>query len=316
MTRPDRLERGLWWDEAWTLVHGCTPVSPACLHCWSATASAMRASNPNPKVAAANVGLTERRGGCPTFTGCIRLQEHALRKPLGLKRPRTYAVWNDLFHPDVPARFVHAAYTIMAACRQHTFIVLTKRPERLIPVLYHEGAEGPPFALGDALPNVWHLTTIEVQNVAAARLAHLLALRDLGPWPVLGISAEPLLGPLRDLPTGLDWIIVGGETGPHARPMHPWWPLDLAAEAARQKIPFFFKSWGEYLPDLAKNTAGVTVAVGRDRDVRTDLFPDRFPMVPTRRVPRPWRYLLGGRIRREMPKAAEAEAALLELETP
>ena len=129
MTAPARIAKGLYWDEAWSLVSGCTHVSPGCDHCWSATETHMRANNPNEKVKARNEGLTEQG----SFNGQVRLNYDFLDKPLRKRKPTVYAVWNDLFHEDVPDEFRDQAFAVILACHiwnnvpEHKFLILTKR---------------------------------------------------------------------------------------------------------------------------------------------------------------------------------------------
>ena len=142
MTDVSRISKGMYWDRAWSLASGCTHVSPGCDNCWSAKETHMRASNPNEKVRARNQGLTEK--GC--FNGQIRLNHEFLDKPLRKKKPTVYAVWNDLFHEDVPFEFIDCVFAVMASAGQHTFLVLTKRPGRMYEYMQRVAASGPEAA--------------------------------------------------------------------------------------------------------------------------------------------------------------------------
>ncbi|KKK66235.1 hypothetical protein LCGC14_2966150 [marine sediment metagenome] len=124
----ERVDKGLWWDRAWSLVSGCTPVSEACDHCWSARETHMRAKNPNAKVAGRNRGLTTSAG---KFKGAVRVNEDLLDLPLRTRKRTVWSVWTDLFHEKVPDEFVALTWQMMADCPQHIFIVCTKRPERM-----------------------------------------------------------------------------------------------------------------------------------------------------------------------------------------
>jgi len=212
-----------------------------------------------------------------------------LAEPGRWRKPRRVFVCSmgDPFHKDVSPALILAIYVEMAAAIQHTFIVCTKRPERLVPILY-----GPDSFLTmpclvdnnrDHLPNVWHLTSVENQEAADKRIPELLKLREAsGGWPVLGVSIEPCLGKI-DLTPWLDpvcwsecacckdpdcrrkgfdgrlsvinWVIVGGETGPGARPMHPDWVRAIRDQCQEAGVGFFFKSWGDWLPLVSADEA-------------------------------------------------------------
>jgi len=263
--RESRLAKGLWWDEAWSLVHGCSPVSEGCRHCWAAQASHMRASNPNPAIAARNAGRTEMGPNGPRFNGTVRPDWDALEKPRRRRKPTMYAVWNDLFHRDVPEEFIDSALVVASLCKQHTFLMLTKRADRM--QAHIDGLFTFP------LPNVWLGVTAENQQAADERIPLLLET----PAAVRFVSCEPLLEEVnlvsgewvtacpriawlhgsvgmvsgktlvRETP-GIDWVIVGGETGPGARPMRPAWACDIRNQAVEADVAFFFKSWGAHVP--------------------------------------------------------------------
>ena len=238
---PDRsrIDRGLYWDRSWRVISGCEKVSPACAHCWSERETAMRGKNPNEKIA-------ERYGGgeCTTggkWNGEIRLAtERVLTEPLRVKKPQVWAVWNDLFHKDVPHGFIVSVFSYIEAAPWHTFLVLTKRPDRM---LYHfRGGLSKKFPV---LPNLWLGTTIEGPEALWRRDA----LVDV-PAALRFISFEPLLADVGKVDfTGIGWVIVGGESGPGARPMHPDWARSLREQCLTAQVPFFFKQWGEWAED-------------------------------------------------------------------
>ena len=131
MTHPDRIAKGMYWDRAWSLVGGCSKVSPGCDNCWSEKESHMRSSNPNDKVRSRHEGLTD--GG--QWNGAIRLNSDNLDLPLRVKKPTVWAVWNDLFHEDVPFEYIDRAFAVMSMSQHHVFLLLTKRPERMLKYL-------------------------------------------------------------------------------------------------------------------------------------------------------------------------------------
>lgn len=260
----DRISQGLWWDKAWSLVSGCTPVSPACANCWAAKQTHMWAKNPNPIISDRNSDLTSAEG---QFNGQIRLNHEFLDKPLRIRKPTAWAVWNDLFHEDVPEEFFRQAYEVMRRCPQHIFILLTKRPSIMAQAF--GGYKTWP------LPNVWLGVTAENQQTADERIPILLQI----PAAVRFVSVEPMLGPVnlecvqfdkythmnvlegcgtslrspcQAIPNAtcekLNWVICGGESGPGARPMHPEWVRSLRDQCKEARVPFFFKQWGEWFP--------------------------------------------------------------------
>ncbi len=225
---------GIEWTEAtWNPVAGCTPVSPGCLNCYAARmalrlSNIMHASNGKYREVASRTP-----DGRPVFTGRINLSHEALDLPRRWKRPRLIFVnsMSDLFHEAVPDEFIRDVFDVMESCPIHTFQVLTKRPERLA-------------SLAPSLPwpsNVWVGTSVE-QSGYAARIQHLQAVTSAS---VRFLSCEPLLGPLPSLSLeGIDWVIVGGESGPNSREMAESWVLDIQRQCRRNDVAFFFKQWG------------------------------------------------------------------------
>lgn len=216
----DRIHKGLWWDKPWSLVEGCTPVSPACDHCWLQ-------------------GMNQRFGRA---TEGVRPRADRLEMPLRRKKPTVWAIWSDLCHDAVPRSFIALAFAVMRRCPQHIFIVPTKRTRRMADFIAAQKPLRP-------LPNVILMTTVE-DRPREDRVAELLRCRG---WR-LGLSCEPLLEYISLPPEFLllrdrAWVICGGESGTQARPMHPDWARLLHDQCADAGVPFFFKQWGEYAPE-------------------------------------------------------------------
>jgi protein gp37 len=241
-----------WTDATWNPVVGCEKVgSPGCDHCYAIDV-AHRAMQP------AHVGLTVRRpGDRPDWSGVVRCLPERLDLPLRWRKPRRIFVnsMSDLFHPDVPVAFIADVFAVMAIAEQHTFQVLTKRPQRMAAVLdsdvFRDAMQEAVWArethlfAGFVPANVWLGTSIENQRYAF-RANHL---RD-APAAVRFLSVEPLLGPVELDLTGIDWVILGGESGPGARPMDPAWALSIRDQCQAADVPFFFKQWGEHIQHI------------------------------------------------------------------
>ena len=206
-----------WTDATWNPVTGCTKISPGCKHCYAQT-------------------FAERfRGvpGHPFEQGFdLRLWPERLTLPLAWKKPRRIFVnsMSDLFHKDVPEQFVKRCFDVMLRASHHTFQILTKRPERVV-------------EMASRLPwphNIWIGTSIE--NADYAWRSKVIAQVDAA---IRFLSVEPLLGPIPRLSlTRIDWVIVGGESGPGARPMKQEWVVQIRDRCAVRGVPFFFKQWG------------------------------------------------------------------------
>ena len=206
-----------WTDATWNPVRGCTKVSPGCKHCYAEK-------------------FAERFRGVPDHPFGqgfdLRLVENAIELPLQWRRPRRIFVnsMSDLFHEDVPEPFILRVFDVMRRASHHHFQVLTKRSERMAEI-----ADSLAIA-----PNVWMGVSVENADYTSR-------VRDLArvAADVRFLSVEPLLGPIDDLPLeGIHWVIVGGESGPRARPMSPAWVRSIREQCARARVPFFFKQWG------------------------------------------------------------------------
>lgn len=162
----------------------------------------------------------------------VTLHERMLSAPMGWNKPQMVFVnsMSDLFHEQVPFTFIEKVFKVMRVANQHRYQVLTKRSERLAELA----------ASLSWTPNIWQGVTVENADYAF-RVDHLRQV----PAAVKFLSLEPLLGPIPDLNLdGINWVIVGGESGPGARPMLSEWVLDLRDQCQRARVPFFFKQWG------------------------------------------------------------------------
>lgn len=308
-----------WTDATWNPITGCTLVDDGCRHCYAAhliTSWPAIGNHPSRK------GLARKNAaGESKFTGEVRFNEGWIDQPLRWKKPRRIFVCahGDLFHPSVPDEWIDKVFAVMALASQHTFQVLTKRPERareyltrpagngkqdvrnhiaweaITPVMRawapnwtSEDIDGPHRSRAIQacntwpLPNIWLGTSISDQASADLRITHLLAC----PAAIRFISAEPLLGPVDlteiasqrpdlrasvifDVVSGtggivgtlgkIDWVICGGESGPHARPMHPDWARSLRDQCVAAGVPFLYKQNGEYMDGSHPSRAAVIV---------------------------------------------------------
>ncbi|GAB4346199.1 MAG: phage Gp37/Gp68 family protein [Desulfobulbaceae bacterium] len=206
-----------WTESSWNPVTGCTKISPGCMNCYAERmAKRLKA-----------MGQPNYRNGFE-----VTCHPHMLDLPLKWRKPRTIFVnsMSDLFHDDVPAAFIEEIFTVMNRARRHTFQVLTKRVERM------EGLVG----RFEWSPNIWMGVTVENSDYLY-RIDHLRSV----PAAVRFLSIEPMLGPLPDLDLErIDWVIVGGESGPGARPIKKEWVLEVRDLCVRSGVPFFFKQWG------------------------------------------------------------------------
>ena len=221
-----------WTDATWNPVAGCTPASAGCKNCYAARMALRLMYMPNATGRKYEGTAKRTRGGLPVFTGRINLDRDSLDLPRSWRLPRVIFVnsMSDLFHEDVPLFYIKEIFDVMASCPQHTFQVLTKRARR--------AAE-----LSCELPwprNVWMGTSVEDDRV----IQRVDDLRRV-PAHIRFLSCEPLIGPLKGLSLKeIHWVIVGGESGPGARPMDEQWVLQIKRLCDKHDIPFFFKQWG------------------------------------------------------------------------
>lgn len=218
-----------WTEATWNPVTGCSKVSPGCAHCYAETLSL-------------RFGRSEGPWTLANASRNVRLHPGRLEQPLRWRRPRLIFVnsMSDLFHELVPAEFADEVIAVMELASQHTFQVLTKRPERARDLLVGRAVRPLPR-------NVW--LGVSIENSRFTWRADVL--RE-APASVRFISAEPLLGSLFESGRarqplklgGIDWLIAGGESGPHARPMQVAWARELRDACRAQGVAFFFKQWG------------------------------------------------------------------------
>lgn len=244
MTGKSRIE---WTEHTWNPVIGCTKLSAGCKHCYAETLSRRLQAMGAP-------------GYEQGFT-IVREMTERLRQPLTRKHSTVYFVnsMSDLFHERVSAVFIDMVFAVMREASWHTFQVLTKRAERLAD-----------YASSHQVPdNVWLGVSVENKRHGVPRVAHLRR----SPAKTRFLSVEPLLediGPL-DL-TGIEWVIVGGESGHGARPMKAEWVRGVRAQCESQGVRFFFKQWGAHGVDGTRRTKK---ANGRTLDGRTyDAMPE------------------------------------------
>jgi protein gp37 len=210
-----------WTDATWNPVTGCTKLSPGCKHCYAERLAGRLQAMGNPRYGS-GFGLT--------------LHPDQLGLPIKWRQPRRIFVnsMSDLFHEAIPEYFIREVFSVMARAHWHVFQVLTKRAQRLADLA--SKLEWP--------CNVWQ--GVSVEN--AEYIDRIKYLRTV-PSVVRFLSIEPLIGPMPKLSLrGIHWVIVGGESGPHARPMQPQWAASIRNQCVADGVPFFFKQWGGRTP--------------------------------------------------------------------
>jgi protein gp37 len=265
MIEQNRLDKGLYWQRVFKVNEGCTKCSPACDNCWSETETVMRCKHPNEKIHERAQDVTNYLGDKPTgFGGNILLRHDNIDLPLRVKKPTVFAVWNDLFHRDVTDRFICDAYEVMIKSPQHIFLVLTKRARRMGDFLSPATCFTSP-----SRDNIYHGVTVCNQAEADEKIPHLLQVpgkRFLSIEPMLGaIDFESALQKSNqwcewcggfvdsshdcyDPNMGIHQVLLGGESGAGARPMHPDWVRGVRDQCQAAGVPFYFKQWGEWAP--------------------------------------------------------------------
>jgi protein gp37 len=231
-----------WTDATWNPVRGCSKISPGCVHCYAET-------------------FAERFRGVPghpfEFGFDLRLVPEKLGDPIRWSKPKKIFVnsMSDLFHEEVLDEYIEKVSRVMLAANWHTYQVLTKRADRMATMLQGK------LRTAAKAPHIWWGVSVENRKHGLLRIDRL---RSANP-AVAFLSVEPLLEDLGEFSlSGIHWVIVGGESGPGARPMSPEWVRSVRAQCQKQKVAFFFKQWG-----------GVRKAnTGRELDGRTyDEYP-------------------------------------------
>lgn len=215
-----------WTEETWNPVTGCSKVSAGCANCYAETM-------------ARRLQAMGAQGYDNGFD--LTLLPERLKQPLRKKKPTRFFVnsMSDLFHEDVPDEFLDDVFAVMRQTPQHTYQILTKRAYRL-----------PQYFGSKALPsNIWIGVTVEDRESGIPRIDHLRKVNAA----IRFLSVEPLLQDLGKIDlNGIHWVIVGGESGPNARPMHQGWVLSIKEQCEKYGSAFFFKQWGTWGMDMVK----------------------------------------------------------------
>ena len=249
-----------WADATWNPIYGCTKVSAGCDNCYAVTATARLEGRHPDKFQ----GLT--KGG--EWTNSVQCLSARLEQPARWREEKVIFVnsLSDLFHPGVSYEFICDVLDVMTTQDRHQYLILTKRPRRMLSILkelrreYEDNRARDDWFrdwMNPAASNIFWGVSIESDKYVRRADA-------LRKTPVTNrfLSLEPLLGPLPSLNLdGIDWVIVGGESGPKARPMHPAWARDIRDRCDATGIPFFFKQWGEWVPEALGGRAAGTVLV-------------------------------------------------------
>jgi protein gp37 len=239
MATSSRIE---WTEQTWNPVTGCSKVSPGCVNCY-AEVMARRLSA---------IGVKGYENGFK-----LTLHPDRLTQPLRRQRSTMYFVnsMSDLFHRDVPESFLDRVFEVVNQTPQHTYQILTKRARRLRQY----------FSNHSCPPNAWVGVSVEDRRHGVPRIAELSQVKA----PIRFLSVEPLLEDLGSIDlTAVDWVIVGGESGHRARPMHPDWAISIKRQCDESGVAFFFKQWGKFGPDGVGRSKGANgrLLMGRTWD--------------------------------------------------
>jgi protein gp37 len=276
-----------WCDSTWNPIRGCSRVSEGCRNCYAETVAARFSGVGRPYNGLATFKIIGE--GTPAerveahWTGEVRFIEKHLRDPLAWKTPAKIFVnsMSDLFHPGVRDGWLAEIFDVMGRAPQHTYLVLTKRPDRMRDVL--KAASDPAVASAFERtysqpwppPNWWFGISVEDHKTAEYRVPILADCVAAVRW----ISYEPALGPVKWRSVAnyqaIDWLVAGGESGAHARPMHPQWARDARDFCQSAGIPFFFKQWGEFAPtgDVNQEQGAVSSSGEIVERITKDSFP-------------------------------------------
>lgn len=229
-----------WTDSTWNPVTGCSKISSGCENCY-----------------AERIALRLKAMGNPSYINgfTVTLHEELLNLPLKWKKPHIIFVnsMSDLFHENIPEEFIMRVFNVMHKANWHHYQILTKRSKRMLEI----------SSKLHWMPHIWMGVTVEKQEYLY-RVEHLQKTNS----NIKFLSLEPLLGPINDIPLfGIDWVIVGGESGPKSRKMKKHWVLGIRDQCQDKKVPFFFKQWG----GINKKKAG-RVLEGRTWDEKPTLL--------------------------------------------
>lgn len=217
-----------WTEATWNPVAGCTVLSPGCTNCYAMRMAARLSLMGHKKY----IGLTRLSGGRQKWNGKITCDKSTLENPRRWKRGRIIFVnsMSDLFHEEVPMEFIHEVFEVMNNTPQHTYQILTKRSERLESIASELNWSS----------NIWMGVSVENKDYCR-RIDNLRKV----PSRVRFLSLEPLLGPIPQIDLSrIEWVIVGGESGPKARSMSKDWVRDIRDQCIAQNVAFHFKQWG------------------------------------------------------------------------